>query len=784
MADARHLRNALQQNAHDARLATDDGVKFVYLLDRPVFSIFAEPDSYGLALTAFPSFYEPELDSGDTDPTALADGENPVDQSGRPLVAEEYLPSQGVLFVNALLASEYLFTEKATFDNQILISPEHAHELHAFAISLTRRLEASPINSSGSVGNAYDHLRRWLILQLEHRSDKTSLELLDKIRDGIVEQLGSLDSPMVALYRLDRIFESNMLRHAAEALSFDAELISPDPGLIAQWRIRIRQAKRRNPRQPNPHAVEADAITLAQLELLNRDWKRERRLCVLVSNDRGLHRAWSAWQREADSKTERRVSALRDPRQLIPILDPHSTADVNRSPVVGRVRRALDQLLSSVATNDTEPAGEGAVLFVRHADQDIAIEMERHLRGSGADSRAFRAILQQQIDEVAASWLQLLEYSIVDRADLVARFADSEAATWSQALGSALKQQSDSLAKDVADKFFTLATSSALLRTEVWALATRGQPMSANRRRLVTDFDRFESDQFRSKSLQKAVDDLQDDVGGAIAELQGVEPNERLLVIGCMCLGIGSWAMAKSLLEVASKLEADVHLKREAVFFSCVARRLAADQHDFRNQYSSIEKDLQNLLKNPRNDLDRLRILNENVALLLCRLPFLISKSAADLTETVARSTKIWREVVRLHGEKLLKAQTSAAMQALQKQFALNTFCLSYYQYQVLGKPSIDVRDYALELLNARKRPRKGFEWLKEGVHGGVYPLMSQFVMAGNPAKRDFAKKILRSALDALKRDADAGFIFDIPFVDRLELTLVCDEMKQSISGP
>ncbi len=784
MSDARHLRSALRENAHDAHLTKSEGIEFVYLLDRPVFSIFAEPDSYGLALTAFPSFYEPDAEFDEIDRTGLADGENPVDRSGRPLVAEEYQPSQGILFVNALLASEYLFKEKATFHNQILVSPEHARELHLFAVSLTRRLEASTIDLGGNVEAVYEQLRRWLILQLTRRSEKSDAQLLESIREGIVGQLGSLDSPMVALHRLDRIYESNMLRHAAEALRFDTELISPAPELIFQWRIRISQAKRGNLRQPNPHAIEADAITLAQLELLNRDWWDSKRLCVLVSNDRGLHRAWSAWQREPHSEGRLRVNAMRDPRQLLPILDVDSAADRDRHGVVARVERALDQLLSSIATNDARPSWNRPGQSAWQAGRDIAFTMERHLSGNEPGSHTFREILHKQINEVAASWLELLEYSIVDRADLVASFAAAEAATWSQSLGNALKRQSKNLADDVAGKFFTLATSSALLRTEVWALAERAQPMSANRRRLVTEFSSFESKGalFSGRTLQQVVDDLKDDVGGSIEQLQVAEPGERLLVIGCMCLGIGAWAAARSLLEVASKHEAGLALKREALFFSCVARRLAADQGDFRSQYQAIERDLRDLLSSATRELDRLRVLNELAALLLCSIPFTSIKKPSDSSEVLKRSTKIWRDIVRATGDELLKAQKSLTMQALQKQFALNTFCLSYYQFQIKGEISDSLNDYVCALLNLIKRRRKGFEWLKEGVHGGIYPLMAQLAIAKGEVRLRLSKRIIRVANDALKTDNVAGFRFDIPTVDKIELMIVRDAMEQFLT--
>lgn len=778
MNDAFHLRRALFQKAIDNEL-TANHIQIVHMVDRPVFSIFVEPDTYGLALTAFPSLYEPDLDAEAVDRINRGDGANPVDDEGRALIAPEYQPSKSLLSVNALITSEYLFRERATFGNNVLVSPAHAQELHRFAISLTRRLDDPFDDKSGRLEIIYDGLRRWLLAQLTRHDGNSDSQWLDAIREGILDQLGTLELPMVALNRLDRIYESNMLRPAVSALEFDADLVVPDPVLVGQWRVRIARAKQRHQHQPNPHALEADALTLAQLELLNRGWLDNKRLCVLVTNDRGLHRAWAAWLREPGRDSRDLVSALRDPRELLPILDPRAVAEDERKAIVEQVETALDQLLSSVATTDMREGDfdwTGADL----ADGlDIADSIGDRL-ASGDSLKAARGILRRQINAVASSWLQLLEQSVVDRAGDVASFAQDEAIMWTTALTNELTRRSRDHANDIADKFFDLATSSALLRTEVWAVAQSDRPLNSNRRRLVTSFHDFKSELFYQKPLQDLVTDLKKKVGARFEALQLADPGERLLVIGCSCLGIGAWAAARSLLDVAKSRPMSPELERETVFFSCVARRLAADPTNYRAQYSLIAGELETLNEGAVDDLDRLRSLNELVALQLCRIPFADAERPTRRGRNSARALDVWRRVTRLDDGGLLKMQTSQMSLALQKQYALNTFCLTYYLARD-GELPADVKAMSLTLFGLRLEA--GFEWLREGVHGEIYPIMAQFALADANDKPELARMITLAATETLKNDEQAGFLFDIPYVDKLELSLVRDAMASIAAG-
>jgi len=779
MDDALHLRHALNQNAHDHRLKTQLQVEIVPLVDTPAFSIFIEPERYSLALTAFPSFYLPDsFNDDDYYSRDFEGGSNPVDETGRPLVAPEFQPSRQTLFVNTLIAGEYLFRARGAQGQHVLISPEHAHEIYSFIVSLGRRLERTTKSTPEDAQLIYRDLRRWLLERTVARDTMSGAEWLTDIRSGIVERLGKLDGPSLALHRLDSMVSDDMLRHAGEALQFGTEIISPDAVLVKQWRFRIERAKHMNRKRPNPHALEADAITMAQLELLNEGWLQNKKLYVLVTNDRGLHRACVQWLSAARAQGEDKPYFLRDPRRYMPVLDTRHGDHDNQVAVVSRVEQSLRQLLSAFSTTDDngkDSTGDGAGAFPdRHS---LANTLNDRLDADSGELQRFTLLLQSQINAVAASWLELLEYSIVDNTDLVASFARAEAITWARALGGVIGNQSRNQANDVAKKFFTLATSSALLRTEVWAFDKRDAPISSNRRRLVTEFDDFKSSAFKGKSLPDAVNELKQKIGARIEELQDADVAERLLVIGCMSLGIGAWAAARNLLEVAVQQNASTLLKREIQFFCCVARRLAAGFSNYEAEYDALEVLLRELLAEAKSTTERLRLLNEILALRLCRVPF----SAAlrqDFADDVAVALEVWGEIVELGLPGLVGSAESDLAQALFKQFALNTFCLTYYvDHKHIDAPPV----MAMTRVIQQMIENSSFAYVREGVHGQIYPKMASFALADGKMRTNLANEIETLAQDTLRSDDEAGILFDIPFVDRTELRTVSEIMTWHI---
>jgi hypothetical protein len=769
LEDAHRLQSVIRQNAHDRNLLDNDK-KIYYMVDTSVFRIFAEPDRHSTLISAFPSLFRSdaavaaELGDENREGTDFA-------EIGRISPPQ---PAVQTLFANALLTGEYIFRVAASCGgDRLLVSPEHLTEIYGYIVDLARRSvprDLSPIDAA--VG--YTDLSRWLRTETTRltQGEIEPAEWLDRVRRTMVSQLSNLGaSSFVAEQRLSNVFSQNRIGHAAEALSFDVELISPPESIVEEWRRRIRTAKKSNRVLPNAFALDADAVTLAQLQLLNTDWRKKDRVCALITDDRGLHRACYAWRGEFIPK-ERPFFPLRDPRQFMPVLNiGEDTGGFTDDGVFLRIKKALDQLLTSFASTDHASG---------HEEEDdrgwpdmaqLASEIRRRAsEGDRSLSASFAEIVRQQTDEVADAWLNLLEYSLVAKSDVILELVGAEREAWHAVLSANLGRQIGAQAKRVAEQFVRLTESSALLRLEVRAFAERLRPTSANRRMLVTDFNAFESDAFAGRSLSVIVDDLRTDLEAKVTGLQTANARERALVIGCICLGIGAWAAAHTLFGKADK-ESESRLDIEIRFFHCVSRRLAATHQNIVHEYRDVEKALNSFDEASSSPLQIARVRSEMLALLLCRCAYL-AFDRKTITDDLQRAANYWRLFYEKFGARILGTQIQEAWRALFKQFVLNTFCALYWLYEAKLPEPEDMRATADRLFVMLEKTE--FAFVRSGPHGEIYPDLARYALAdGTDAKKVVARQIIDKIHLLLSEDFNAGFAIDIPFIDKIEFRYI-----------
>lgn len=765
--DAHRLRDVIRQNSSDTDLV-EQGVAIHHMVDTPVFRIFAEPDRHSALVSAFPSLFTEDF-SGQTE---NAEGE--IEDFGD-LDLPDVVPTpedQPTLFANALLTAEYIFRNAGdSGGGRLLISPEHTVEIEGYVVNLARRATFEGRSAVAS-GIGYDTLGKWLSAQTagfgERHSDADQAEWLKHVRRGLVARLAEIGvSSIVAEQRLLGVFSRGRLGHAAEALRFDASLISPPDDIIRQWRLRIRNAKRVNRVAPNAHALDADAVTLAQLQLFNERADSEKRVCVLVTSDIGLHRACRAWMREHGHE-KKPLFPLRDPRQYMPVLNiGEDTGGFIDGEVFIRVKESLDQLLTSFASTDAAP---GELLADGTIWPDMG-ELARAIRRRNVDpdqpAGSFARYIAARVTEVGKAWLRLLEYSLLAKSDVVVDLAETERRVWQNLSIAVLRREMGDQVSRVADQFRELTQSSALLRLEIRAFNQRTLPASANRRMLVSEFAGFDSAAFRTCSLPQVVDMLRRDLDASIDGLQAADSRERLLVIGCISLGIGALSVARTLFEQARRPRDADPLGVEVRFFQCVARRLAPGNDTILKEYADLEKQLPALLADGSGPLHVGRVRMETVAVLLCRVAY-VAYLGKNYSLILNRALSEWRLLSEWGRGRLVTTQSEEPWRALLKQFTLNTFCLQFWADEAdVPTPEI-LRDMGIRLLDMMEDQQCAF--IKDGVHGAIYPDLARYALASKSDRHTIAIRICASIRRALEHDAQAGFAFDLPFIDKIEL--------------
>lgn len=774
--DAHRLRSVIRQNSLDHELVTD-GHTIHHMVDTSVFRLFTEPNRYAAIVSAFPSLFQPDehadvLPGGQQGAPALHDP-----QTALRSLSEAAGPT---LFATALLTGEgiFRFAAFARGEKQLLISPEHASEVHGYILDLARRNTRSGASRGVQRGahDDYDALGRWLAseadnLRLHLNSDNDAS--LDTVRRGVVERLARVGgSPLLAEQRLASLFEKRRIGHAAEVLRFDLVIISPADKLIDEWKLRIRHAKRANRVQPNVHALEADAVTLAQLHLYNSEHRETRERCVLITDDRGLHRAYAAFLRE-HREDDRPDFPLRDPRQYMPVLNVGENTGGYIDPTVfRRVSTAIDRLLSifpnTKGTFSGEPGAQVGLDVPR-----LTTEVGQWLAADDPVLQALTDSVENEIQEIGQAWLELLEYSLVAKSSIVLDLAATEMTTWKSVSNRMLKHEIGKQTEKIAKSFFQLTQSSTLLRLEVQAFEQRTRPTSINRRMLVSDFNQFTSEAFAGESLPEAVDKLRENPAASIKSLEGADRRERLLVIGCICLAVGAWAPARTLLEWADDPGGSAALDGEIRFFLSVSRRLAASHTNLLREYQAAEEALRSIDTN--FPLQRARVRMETVALTLCRSAYLAFERE-PFADEVRRAAIGWQRLAEGEGGRISGPQSEPAWRALAKQYVLNTFCLLFWIREAELDPPALLEETARELLEAMALPDHAY--LGQGLHGEIFPTVARALLEPGLVDRDVARHVADLIAKQLARSTTPGLRVDLPYVDLIELRYMADALE------
>jgi len=766
--DVLHLNDVVVTSRTDSTLMKS-GFKLNYLVDPAVLNFYAHPRDWTNLVAALPVLL-------DDDATRISD-------LGEDLPLEETEPANGpkagrsadpLLEATALLTSEYIFSTNFVGPGQFLyVAPDHMAEFLDGIDRIGRRVKAHTAALAETRPNLYRQLSDRLGVE-SHRHEDYATPVEDYVRrtrDILIEQLAGVShSELLAPMRLDRLLKKSILSNAQSSLSFDAEVIGPPFALVEWFSDEIRRQKLSNKTRPSPDAIESDAVVLSQLVLLNRNWEKDKKVYLLVTQDRGLHAAYHAYNTSKETVVDigSGFFPLRYPRQYIPILNVHDMGgQLTESKIFEVVERATDtiaDLFSRAVPAEWNSLGQSR--FHRTG------WIHSLLAKSGAGVGEFSAILKQQTDELARTWTDLFKDAVAAKSDVIDELLQAEGAHWRKFVNSDLRNAFESRVADFERSFSRVAISSVfLLRHEIWAmeLAAKKSDYDYNggdfgRRVVPTRFDSFQSTEIRWRKLSELVETLPHEGAAGLRRLESVDRAERLLIGGALCLDIGAWSASTNLLQksafaAASSFKTSPELASEIEFFLAVSRRLSATGRDWRSRYEASQTALDRLLEIASSDFDQSRIQSEMLALSLCALAWEV-----DLSGSSSNSAAIqyfWEAFSLLESlQRILDEEPAdAAAARIRNQVALNTFDLFFWGY-VLRVEDATLTTRVLKEL-ARYRPLHSDD---VGPHERIYPTLAEFVLG--TTDEAFLLSCLSGASDQKR---NRHFAFNLPEVDKLE---------------
>lgn len=747
LADVFILRDAIRNSREDHDLKAG-GVEIVYFVDPALLELYVEPAGWAPRLAAFPSL---GLTSG------------PVQDDGT-------VSDETALRATALLTGEYIFS-RVLVDayGDLYVSPDHTTDLVGYIGKVEGRyreaVEAleSGIEQSPEIWTALT--QRLRSSQALKRAGLQTPAFLDLWRQALVGELGEIaaESLLVAK-RLNDLIAQDVLANAAIREDFTDDIIAPSRKRITEWAADIRQAKQHNSRPNTPEAIQADAVTLEQLWLLNRAADRKR--YVLITDDAGLHAAYI--QMMSRRSEERPFYALRRPIQYTPILNLNDMGGAFQTgEVFQRIEEGIEDIAQAFSSTDDLNGTNVLAYLERNAP-------------TTSDAATLDRNLVRMAQDVRNDWNTLVDYACSAKADVLSDHVAEQEDYWLKFISSRhFREGFTRTAKSFREEAVSLSASSSLLRHEIWAVHALGDdavadPDTFSRRRLASNLDQFDSPSLAGISLPEVVQDWMSSGPAALEALKGVEvKGERLLCVGVLCLQIGAWGAAHRLLAEARQSlprSESREVRHEAEFFLAVAARLTATERHWKKNISEAGTALGAIRRQEMDRFQRARLASEEIALKLSEAPWLYqANDRTALKTTVAQVENRMEEFARAHLPTLIDQREHVRNMAVIKQACLNAYCLSIWRAIITSR--IETPNFLQPYHEAF-----GSTWMKAyatgGPHTECYPRLAILATGmGSPNERALiATEAIERIDKALKKDVDYSFAFDMPQVDKLEL--------------
>jgi hypothetical protein len=756
--DVFRLRTLIESAREDA--AFSERRRLIYLVDPAILDLYTDPDDWAPQVAALPSLHTvPHGPSEDLFDTTLE--------------------PKAILNAAALITGEYIFSKTlAGSDGYLYVSPEHMGDLIGHVARIERkynvaadRLERAAVREERLYSDIHHRLSGQRAAFAANSFGEA--EWLKRTRDILVGELGDIAShtEILAAHRLLQLAELDVLAPAESLSEYTSDIIAPPAREIDWWEKAISSAKRFSPRRASQEAIEADAVTLQQIYMLNSEASDEGQRFVLITHDLGLHAAFARRCRDEPGT----FFAIRHPAQYMPVLNMSSMGgDIVPKGVFDRIEEAVAGVVDLFRSTDLRRATPSA--------RWVGSEVRSYLlstRGSQTIARV-QGEIETAVGQISTDWRSLLTFACSAKADVIRGAIERESDYWRDFTNSALfRKEISRTASALRDQFASLAETSALVRQEIWALEAKAQkrPDDYIQRALVSAFSDYDTPRFQGSTIHEILRQL-DGARGADALRAISNIPERRFVVGSLCLEIGAWSGALNFFDRADTkprlTPPPDTIEREIRFMKCVSMRLAATPRDWDELYRGAHQELDRLIETSKDSsFDMARNLSELLALTLCWIAW----SDADTKSTDAR-IGLTLDLV----DRCLAAAPSFELDAppppilaLGRQITLNTLNAAYWCWIVRGAVPEKLQQ---QCEVAFKRLDRWAQLLIQSPHFSLYPKLAMLALSDEGDRASIKEELRAESRGLLEADREAGFAFDLPYVDKVELQKVLRRLQ------
>lgn len=372
--DARQLRASMGVNRDDSDYV-NRGNSIVYFVDANVVTLFTDPKSNLHYLEPFSHWLDDTL-----------------------------------LFSTSVLTAEFLFSGELPGQNKsipTLITPDHYDDLQSMAGAIHKKGEAKASEITAEAIRHVDH--RWHeIGKLIERYKANEIDPNRLLADlgGLLPQsiMDLLQGPLAEAQQLRRLIGNGGVVRADTMNWFDRTLFDPDPSLVADWVVLLKNAIQRS---RDEATILRDARSVVQLLLLSKEARQDTRY-VFVTNDAAIRIAYRNYKITERKAGRHPISLnLRRPREFAPLINlgAMSKNEQIRLELFPHIERALDELLIGVSIDDRGESPERTA-EIENTPAFLGVASE----AGGASYR--NAGIRERIEQLRSWWAQAAEKAL------------------------------------------------------------------------------------------------------------------------------------------------------------------------------------------------------------------------------------------------------------------------------------------------------------------------------------------------------------------------------------
>ena len=694
----------------------------------------------------------------------------------------------------AVLAGEYIFGGSLPGQNgrPLLVSTEHLGEVYTVITKMQGRFaEAVGLADWGGLGPV-EQIRR--LKAQRAAGSMTTHTVATMITQLVIAALGEKDYfDFAALPRLRKLLRERPSRIMRADLIEPRFGLTPPPDrtLMARLRNKIRERKERYPDPVPTVSIEADALTVSQIIQFNANRREADPTVLMITRDEAVEQAYDDWYLDV-GKPSGQPYALRRPGQYHPSINlKNMPGDQQRdSTVFYELKGAVDQIVASFSEQrDMADVWTPGPVSRREMQRTIAEAIRERRRNSDRYSefaQSLRTLNEQSVD-VEVLWNRLARLSVQARVDVLNAITDDislfvdELRTEQHAISKMLGDT----AQELLAKAEEFSIQALILRYLAWA----------------TLDDEGGGYVVRAPASYLSYAALDSPVQNVITALSSNRPAERLsslraliekswaiagelertVITGYVSLEFGAWAAAELALR-KGRYAARGREAADLAFAHCVSKRFTLDRIKASEQIWEIERDLtEQILHERRTGAYRYRIRSELVSVLLSGFVVEVNLGGDRAQEALGRAVSELRALAIEFSDVSASHSYSVGLPRIEaevlEQIRGNALCL--YAWSVLGL----VPSTVVEEMGALYAGAEAISGKQSSEPESARPDYSVSIYQEIIKARDELSAVAGRLKEEVQRifdlDKALGAIFEVPFIDQLEYTLVRDRLDE-----